>query len=66
MAEHLEDNAAEVSAEGAAQSDLGSMYREGLSVPQDYVEAYMWFNLAAAQGHGKAKTGYPLHSSCRG
>jgi hypothetical protein len=26
------------------------MYREGKGVPQDYVVAYMWFNLAATQG----------------
>ena len=24
------------------------MYREGLGVPQDYVEAHKWFNLAVA------------------
>jgi uncharacterized protein len=31
-----------------AQVDLGEMCLSGHGVPQDYVEAYMWFNLAAA------------------
>jgi hypothetical protein len=26
---------------------LGRLYRDGLGVPQDYLLAYMWFNLAA-------------------
>ncbi len=30
------------------------MYEEGKGVPKDYVMAYMWFNLAAAQGNGGA------------
>ena len=29
---------------------LGSMYREGRGVPQDYVQAHKWFNLAATKG----------------
>jgi uncharacterized protein len=33
-----------------AQFSLGFMYQKGLGVPQDYVRAYMWFDLAAAQG----------------
>ena len=33
---------------------LGVIYAEGQGVPQDYVRAYMWFNLAAAQGEQKA------------
>jgi TPR repeat protein len=33
-----------------AQSNLGSMYKFGWGVPQDYVVAHMWFNLSAAQG----------------
>ena len=33
-----------------AQFSLGFMYEKGQGVPQDYVQAYMWFNLAAAQG----------------
>jgi hypothetical protein len=31
-----------------AQFDLGVMYKFGVGVPQDYVIAHMWFNLAAA------------------
>ena len=34
----------------AAQYNLGLMYANGKGVPQDYVQAHMWFNLAAAQG----------------
>ncbi|MGA2223464.1 MAG: tetratricopeptide repeat protein [Syntrophobacteraceae bacterium] len=33
-----------------AQCMMGKMYNEGHGVPQDYVQAHMWFNLAA--GHG--------------
>jgi len=33
-----------------AQYNLGFMYGNGEGVPQDYVEAHKWFNLAAAQG----------------
>ena len=38
-----------------AQSNLGVMYETGEGVPQDYGYAYMWWNLAAAQGHQNAK-----------
>ena len=31
----------------AAQDKIGLMYRDGLGVPQDNVQAYMWFTLAA-------------------
>lgn len=31
-----------------AQTVLGKAYKDGLGVPQDYVQAHMWFNLAAA------------------
>jgi hypothetical protein len=34
---------------GGAQFNLGMMYAEGQDVPQDYVQAYMWLHLAAAQ-----------------
>jgi TPR repeat protein len=34
-----------------AQSNLGSMYAEGEGVPQDFVQALMWFTLSAAQNH---------------
>jgi len=33
-----------------AQFDLGVIYNNGRGVPQDFVTAEMWFNLAAAQG----------------
>lgn len=32
-----------------AQIELGKLYAEGLGVPQDYVMAHKWFNVAAAQ-----------------
>ncbi len=32
-----------------AQNNLGFMYSEGQGVPQDYVQAHMWFNLAASR-----------------
>jgi len=31
------------------QHDLGVMYAKGQGVPQDYVLAHMWFNLAASR-----------------
>ncbi len=31
-----------------AQVDLGVMLENGWGVPQDYVQAHMWFNLAAS------------------
>jgi TPR repeat protein len=34
-----------------AQFILGLMYARGQGVPQDYVRAHMWFNLAAAQDY---------------
>ena len=34
-----------------AQYNLGLMYGKGQGVPQDYVLAHLWFNLAAAQGN---------------
>jgi TPR repeat protein len=32
-----------------AQYNLGVMYSTGQGVPQDYVEAHKWFNLAASR-----------------
>ena len=32
-----------------AQLKLGNMYKNGIGAPQDYVMAYMWYNLAASQ-----------------
>jgi len=40
-----------------AQSNLGWMYEYGEGVPKDYVQAYMWLNLAAAQGEEDAVKG---------
>ena len=33
-----------------AQDSLGRYYAEGIGVPQDLVQAYMWLDLAAMQG----------------
>ncbi len=33
-----------------ARGSLGVMYANGVIVPQDLVQAHLWFNLAAAQG----------------
>ena len=32
-----------------AQSNLGTMYSNGQGVPQDYLLAHMWFNVAASK-----------------
>jgi TPR repeat protein len=37
-----------------AQSNLAVLYLNGQGVPQDYVRTLVWFNIAAANGHGKA------------
>jgi TPR repeat protein len=37
-----------------AQYDLGRMYADGQGVPQDYVLAHMWLNLAGAAGEAEA------------
>ncbi len=34
---------------GDAQFNLGLLYAKGQGVPRDYVQAYMWFELSAAQ-----------------
>jgi len=34
--------------DAAAQFGLGVIYANGQGVPQDYVRAHMWFNLAAS------------------
>ena len=36
----------------AAQYHLGRMYSYGIGVIQDYVRAYMWFDLVSAAGNG--------------
>ena len=38
-----------------AQNNLGMMYHNGKGVSQDYVQAHMWYNLAAAQGVDTAR-----------
>lgn len=38
-----------------AQFHLGSLYRNGQGVPQDFVEAANWYRLAAEQGHDLAQ-----------
>ncbi len=43
-----------------AQSYLGGMYAEGEGLPKDYVLAYMWETLAAAQGNENAVKGRDL------
>ena len=40
-----------------AQFNLGVMYADGRGMPQDYVSAHMWFNLAAATGDEDARKG---------
>ena len=34
----------------SVQNNLGVKYYKGEGVPQDYIQAHMWSNLAAAQG----------------
>jgi TPR repeat protein len=36
-----------------AQYNLGVMYGDGTGVPQDYVYAHMWYNIAAISGKSK-------------
>ena len=38
-----------------AQFNLGIRYYNGQGVPQDYVQAHLWWNLAAAQGDEEAR-----------
>ena len=37
-----------------AQNNLGLMYNKGQGVMEDYVEAYKWYSLSAAQGFSTA------------
>ena len=39
----------------AAQFNLGVKYATGQGVPQDYVQAHMWFNLAASRSTGELR-----------
>jgi len=34
----------------SAQTNLGVLYANGQGIAQDIIKAYIWFNLAAAQG----------------
>jgi len=38
-----------------AQYNLGVMYTRGEGVPQDLVQAYFWFSLAASKRYGNAR-----------
>ena len=38
-----------------AHFNLGEMYFQGEHVLQDYKQAHMWYNLAAANGHEQAR-----------
>ena len=40
-----------------AQYNLGFMYGNGNGVPQDYIRAHMWWNLAASSGNKDAVSG---------
>jgi len=33
----------------SAQNNLGVMYRKGQGVAQDYIQAHLWYNLAASE-----------------
>ncbi len=46
-----------------AQSNLGVMYEFGLGVPRDFVQAYLWFSLAAAQGDAVAQQNQDITAS---
>ena len=41
--------------DASAQSNLGLMYTNGQGMPQDYIQAHMWYNLAAASGGDEDK-----------
>ena len=41
-----------------AQFNLGRMYADGRGVPEDYVEAHKWMNLAASRVSGADLTQY--------
>ncbi|MDD2714678.1 MAG: tetratricopeptide repeat protein [Candidatus Wallbacteria bacterium] len=43
------------SGDAASQFNLGAAYETGLGVPQDYVKAHFWWNLAAASGNQEAR-----------
>lgn len=45
---------------GWAQSDLGSLYEDGLVLPRDYGEAVYWYRTAAEKGYPGAQTNLGL------
>ncbi len=44
----------------AAQANLGLMYAKGQGLAQNYIQAYMWETLAAAQGNENASKGLEI------
>ena len=55
--EALREWQASANAGGAkAMLALGRLYMQGLGAPQNYVQAHMWFNLAASRGEAEAVT----------
>jgi peptidoglycan hydrolase-like protein with peptidoglycan-binding domain len=51
---YQEFNASAEQGDPASQYMLGQLYQEGLGVRQDYVQAHMWYDLAAAKGQDRA------------
>ena len=41
-----------------AQVTLGAMFDAGRGVPQDYVSAHMWYNIAASRASGAGQKRY--------
>ena len=41
--------------DASAQIDLGDMYERGHGVPQDYVQAHLWCNLAASRSASEVR-----------
>ena len=39
-----------------SQFRLAQLYERGLGVPQDFVQAHRWYNVAASQGHAEARS----------
>jgi len=51
-----------LSPQPSAQLNLGAKYGNGQGIPQNYIQAHMWFNLAAAQGNDNAQKNRDLIS----
>lgn len=45
------EHAPDLGGAGQGRNDLGVLYMRGLGVPQDYVQAYMWFSLKGSEGN---------------